>query len=109
MASFKRKLKVRTIYLIPIQRIFNTIINAGYYSEYWEVNGSATTSKYMCLAAGNALYDDAITETEYDIIRNAIDEYLGEEVLLEDKLNAESKPNDFSARLAIYRNWSKRP
>src|SRR5690606_14666269 len=82
------------------QEIFDAVIDAGFYTD---------STDWMCHSLELARRCGVISKEEKEIARREIRAYLGRFTLLETKLYHYSLPNQFSDRLAIYRNWANRP
>lgn len=94
-----------------VQGIFNVVIRKGFYTD------DRFSTSFMCNALDTAWWDDVITGPEMFLALCEIRGYL--RVLrkaggrkcsaLENALELVGLPNDFEARLAIYKDWKNRP
>lgn len=87
-----------------LQEIFDVVIDKGYYGF------PGGESSCMCLALNSAMSDNIITDVEYKKAMQSIRNYmLGYQGILRRLLRHNDLPCEHQDRLAIYRNWSKRP
>lgn len=103
-----RKLKTQTI--------LNRIIAAGYYTEdSGPTEAGHWGSPFMCNAAKNAAADGVIHADYAKQVRAEIAEYFknalpnSNDANLKRRLQLHNLPSDYSARLAIYKDWKNRP
>ena len=84
---------------MKIQDIFDKTIITGYYPK----------QGLMCIALQDAMHNGAITRKEAAYARYVIKRYLGDYITLGKMLHEHNLPFKIEARLAIYKNWAKRP
>ena len=97
-----------------IQQLFNAVIDGGFYSEdYNRYEEQFPPSEWMCCAVSSANKARCITDAEAEKMRRAITRYMSSLCFnagtLSTALRAIDKPAWFNDRLAIYKNWAKRP
>lgn len=87
-----------------IQEIFNRVIDQGYYNISFAHSA-------MCNALCQAWDEDEISEEEYQLACEQIEEYLLtiDCAYLFTALKRAGLPSDIEARTAIYRDWANRP
>lgn len=90
-----------------IQNIFDLLIEKGIYSEY--NSEQYATSCYMCSAVSKAKKAGLIPDDYAYRSFEAIEKYLGAYVTLEDLLEDNNLPSDFTSRKNLYLNWASRP
>ena len=94
-----------------IQEVFNKVIEKGYYNE---------EDEFMCNSLAKAGIDGVISEEEFVVASDSVQDYLEElglwtgdtRITLEDGLSAISNYQEkwlFHERLAIYLDWENRP
>ena len=88
---------------LPVQDVFNIVIDGGFYSQ--------DNTVFMCNALHKAYWDDFISCRELVKCTEQIEGYIGRSRIstLETKLKHNSLPHNFEHRLAIYRDWANRP
>lgn len=96
--KLKQKMFGRTI-----QEVFDVVIKEGYYSKNY------TKSIFMCIALASAYNNKVITLVEYKKCKKAISRYLGNSILLKNKLTKNGLPFNFDDTLKIYLDWGNRP
>lgn len=96
-----------------IQQTFDAVIAAGGYQDQYV---PCTTSSFMCNALGYQVYQGTITAKEAERAERAISEYMAkylrtgkDQTLSQGLIAATGELSTFEQRLAIYKNWAKRP
>jgi hypothetical protein len=111
--SKREREKEETIMARNVQQIFNKVIKSGIYkdTDFEGADSEGASSRYMCLALSRAKFVGVITKEDCDKASFAIDSYLrpASFVTLRGVLSYMDLPCDFSARLAIYKDWKNRP
>ena len=107
-----------------IQEIFNIVIESGCYGEHQyyksdnkqyvyddERDWSEDVRDYMCGALKVAFLRELISYDEFEYVKAEIQKYLKPLNLgyLSAALKDAGLPNDFNAKLAIYKDWANRP
>lgn len=87
-----------------VQDIFNTVFDAGYYSEFTD-HGSVL----MCHALKNAARNGVINKEQFILAHKEVVEYLSGFGSIGGFLSAKGVDWDFTARLAIYQTWDNKP
>ena len=90
-----------------IQDVFDLLIEKGVYNEY--DSEQYTTSSYMCNAVSKAVKAGLVSIDHADRTFEAIEEYLGVYVALEDLLEDNNLASDFNSRKNLYLDWVNRP
>lgn len=87
-----------------VQEIFNRVIDQGYY----DISFAHTA---MCHSLNKAWDEEAISEEEYQLACEQIEEYLltADCAYLFTALRNAGLPHTIEARTAIYRDWANRP
>lgn len=89
-----------------LQQIFDAVIDAGYYRE-------SGCNDYMCNSLSTACEANIITQGEYNKALKAVNQYSKPTnqaiYTLRNVLYKNGLPYVYSDRLAIYRNWARRP
>lgn len=100
---------------MTLQEIFNTAIESGLYmskAQYRETSPNLThvergvASWYMCDVINEC---GLISEKDCLKAKKSIENYLGEFDDLKSLLMHNNKPHSFADRLAIFKDWAKRP
>lgn len=105
---------MRSVMIRPMQKLLNIAIETGtYHPEYGTAECGAHRSEFMCIALKTVSNIGLITDAEYayavDEIQAYIREYTEDYYTLCMVLEDQGKPNNFEARLAIYKDWANRP
>lgn len=90
-----------------IQDVFDLLIEKGTYDEH--DSEQYASSSYMCSAVSKAKKAGLISEDYAYKTFEAIEEYLGVYVTLEDLLEDNNLPRDFNSRKNLYLDWVNRP
>lgn len=90
------------------QRIFNKIIDGGFYNNTTKFPVHRI-SVFMCHAADEACCNKVISQKDYIFIKKEIKRYIKHHVYLSALLKMIGHPSDFEDRLDIYKNWASRP
>lgn len=86
-----------------VQKVFNKVIRKEFYTE------KPSGSVLMCHALNKAFLSNTISWEDLQECKAEIQEYLGGFGSLGGMLDHKGLPFHFTARLAIYENWSNKP
>lgn len=94
-----------------LQDIFNAVIDGSYYTNLCARTNPEGNAIWMCTSLTIACEEEIITAEELNKAKESIDKYLKHlgTSTLQATLVLAGKPSNYEARLAIYRNWAKRP
>lgn len=94
-----------------VQEIFNLAIESGAYAnaEKYDEDGYVKSSRYMCIAVEYLARTYKITAEEYEMTKQAIENYLKGFYSLASALIASRFSYKYEATLAIYEDWNSKP